>query len=433
MQPGTGSPFPSSVLIVDTQTELADALAEKLSAQVVRATSGSAARQALKAQGFDLVIAALDAADAAGGGAEQAVFRLAQAAEGAVIIALSDEISVSATMAAMRGGAHDCLIRPVDAEALLGAVEVLARRHGRKNRQPAREPAGETHSFGGFVGVSAEAELLRRQIARLGGSDAPVFISGERGVGKSHCAELMHRGGPRAGKPLLSLDCRRETAAGLGLQAEAAAGGTLVVDHVEALDASGQKVLMRLLDEGAGRPNVRLVCTTRATTAELTAQRTLREDLYFRLNVLAVHIPPLRQRGGDIAAMASHFGQVAAAELGLAFQGFTSAAEDDLGGRDWRGNAAELREAVRHAVGRRLNGRIDVDQLGSQRTVVAPVAAGEPILPLWQQERRAIEAALIRFEGNIAQAAAALEISPSTIYRKMQGWDAREGDLAGAA
>ena len=167
----------------------------------------------------------------------------------------------------------------------------------------------------------------------------------------------------------------------------------------------------------------------------------MRQDLFYRLNVLPIHLPPLRQRGEDVAPLAMHFLRGFSRLAGGRFSGFSPSAIAYLDGHEWVGNVDELQALIERTVAM-FDGLTVTPQMlaaaeGGQSDaggvpVVALDSEGD-ILPMWQQEQRIIAAAIAHYNGNVARAAAALEISPSTIYRKKQAWEERTSKLAGAA
>lgn len=198
----------------------------------------------------------------------------------------------------------------------------------------------------------------------------------------------------------------------------------------------------RVGDTRIRRVDVRFVCATnRDPLADVAAGR-FREDLYYRLCVLPVHLPPLRRRGDDVLALAEAFLARFSAEEGRHFRGFDEAAARIVSEFHWPGNVRQLQNVIRRLVVMHDGDRVTAPMLplalahGSYASADAPAsppeAAARPIgtratvEPFWQQERRIIEEALAAFDGNLSRAAAALEISPSTIYRKREAW-AREG------
>ena len=172
----------------------------------------------------------------------------------------------------------------------------------------------------------------------------------------------------------------------------------------------------------------------------LIAERKFREDLFYRLHVLPIHLPPLRQRPADVLVLARHFLDGFSREEHKSFSGFTADAADALLARDWPGNVRQLQNLVRRvvvmfdggAIDARMIAAADIESLAMAATPATGQARRQPVLPLWKQEQRIIEEAIQSFSGNVALAAAALELSPSTIYRKRQAWAEAEGKRGAA-
>jgi two-component system repressor protein LuxO len=178
----------------------------------------------------------------------------------------------------------------------------------------------------------------------------------------------------------------------------------------------------------AGSIDVRVICATKVPLTQLMEHRQLREDLFYRLHVLPIHLPPLRQRPSDVLPLARHFLHRFGDEQGKRFAGFSAEAIAVLGGSEWPGNVRQLENLMRRIAVLADGGEVSASMLQ------ASAAAGElgpqggraerraPVRPMWEQEQRIIEDAIASFGGNVSLAAAALEISPSTIYRKRQSW-----------
>jgi two-component system repressor protein LuxO len=223
--------------------------------------------------------------------------------------------------------------------------------------------------------------------------------------------------------------------------AELANGGTLFLDEVAEMDLGLQAKLLRFLQTGTirrvggsetKRVEVRIVCATnRDPIAEVAAGR-LRADLFYRLHVLPIHLPPLRERGSDILLIAEASLARFAAEEGRAFTGFDEGAARRLLQHTWPGNVRELANTIRRIVVLGDGDKVTLAMLPMPQAGAAgsgsPSPGSDAILPYWREEQRIIEQALAAFDGNISRAAAALEISPSTIYRKRQGWPDRPAE-----
>ena len=437
--------------------------------QVVEARSGRQAAEMLKGESFDIVLVDLSSLDDLSSQTEDAVARLVKLATGALVVALSDGASVSSAVAAMRAGAHDYVAKPVSGPAFATRIGELAHRHGK-----ARALTIETRSadmadgFSGFVGASTQMQFVYEQIDRIAPSAAPVFITGESGAGKDVCAEALHERGPRAHKRFVAINCAAiprdlmeselfgvARGAYTGAHedrkgaAELADGGTLFLDEVGEMDLSLQSKLLRFLQTGTisrvgeastRQIDVRVICATNRNPMQLIAERKFREDLFYRLHVLPIHIPPLRQRPADILVLARHFLERYAREEHKRFSGFAIETANLLIAREWPGNVRQLQNLIRRLVVMFDGGEItaqmvaaaDIESTAFEREAPQPVARRQSVLPLWQQEQRIIEDAIESFGGNIALAAAALELSPSTIYRKRQAWADMSGKKGAA-
>lgn len=351
------------------------------------------------------------------------------------------------------------------------------------------KPAGPRESFGGFIGTSPVMLSLYEQIQNAARSTASVFITGESGTGKDVCAQAVHKYSARATKNFVPLNCAaiprdlleselfghvRGAFTGAIADRDGAArsahGGTLFLDEIGDMDPNMQTKLLRFLQDGTFLPvggsrleqvDVRIICATnRDPFADVKAGR-LREDLFYRLHVLPLPMPPLRARGDDVIDIAQTLLLRYAAEEGRRFKGFGVDAEILLRNYRWPGNIRQLQNIIRQAVvmhdGPVVTAQmIPVDGLhntlyqdplpgpelrttiqdGLLRSTPGPVALGtldgsllhgrayaHGITPLHIIERRTIEHAIAVCAGNIPRAAAMLEISPSTIYRKKALWD----------
>lgn len=468
---GDGVPS-GQLLLIDADSDSAPLLAEALglslsgSLAITIAPSGRQGAERLRDGKFDIVLADLASLRDLSDRSDDAVTRLVRLADGALVVALSDGASVTAAVAAMRAGAHDYVTKPISGPAMATRLGELAQRHG-KARTIAIEPRREGLSdFAGFIGASSAMQFVYEQIGRIAASSAPVFITGESGTGKDVCAEALHAKGPRANKRLVAINCAAiprdlmeselfgvARGAFTGAHedrkgaAELADGGTLFLDEIGEMDLSLQSKLLRFLqtgtlsrvgESGVRQVDVRVICATNRNPMQLISEKKFREDLFYRLHVLPIHLPPLRQRPSDIMALAQHFLDRYSAEEHKSFAGFAADVANLLTAAEWKGNVRQLQNLVRRLVVMHDGNEVSMEMLRSadieQRGIVAIEAAPraerrQTILPMWQQEQRIIEDAIASFGGNVSLAAAALEISPSTIYRKRQGW----ADMAAAS
>nr|WP_314261948.1 sigma-54 dependent transcriptional regulator [uncultured Devosia sp.] len=468
---GDGVPS-GQLLLIDADSDSAPLLAEALglslggSLAITIAPSGRQGAERLRDGKFDIVLADLASLRDLSDRSDDAVTRLVRLADGALVVALSDGASVTAAVAAMRAGAHDYVTKPISGPAMATRLGELAQRHG-KARTIAIEPRREGLSdFAGFIGASSAMQFVYEQIGRIAASSAPVFITGESGTGKDVCAEALHAKGPRANKRLVAINCAAiprdlmeselfgvARGAFTGAHedrkgaAELADGGTLFLDEIGEMDLSLQSKLLRFLqtgtlsrvgESGVRQVDVRVICATNRNPMQLISEKKFREDLFYRLHVLPIHLPPLRQRPSDIMALAQHFLDRYSAEEHKSFAGFAADVANLLTAAEWKGNVRQLQNLVRRLVvmhdGQEVSMKMlrsaDIEQRGIVAIEAAPRAERrQAIRPMWQQEQRIIEDAIASFGGNVSLAAAALEISPSTIYRKRQGW----ADMAAAS
>ena len=378
----------------------------------------------------------------------------------APVIVVTSGGSISSAVESMRAGAYDFLVKPFSPERLqvtLGnAIEL--RRLKRIERKLTSDGAAD--GFESFIGVSPAMQVVYRMIRDAAPSKAAIFVTGESGTGKELAAEAIHRLSPRAQGPFVALNCSAiprdlveselfghvkgaftgAHAAREGLAARAD-GGTMFLDEIGEMDLPLQAKLLRFIQTGTYQPvgsdalkkvEVRFVCATnRDPLGEIRAGR-FREDLYYRLNVVPILMPALRERGTDIILIARHYLNQFAAEEGKSFDGFDPEAERLLLAYPWPGNVRQLSNVVRNVVVLSPGGVATAAMLPAVVREQAPPRMAAPagpsstapaaIRPMAEVEREAIEAALVEAAGNVGRAAALLEIDASTIYRKKREW-----------
>ena len=422
------------------------------------AANGADARVAIRAGNHSLVLIDLMLPDCDGLTLMEEI--LAERPELRVVVITANG-SISKAVEAMRRGAHDFLVKPVDEVRLLGAVE-NALGNSRPRRAPPPAPDAAAAAQSGFVGSSPPMERVRAKIRSVAQSMATVFITGESGTGKELCALAVHRQSARAAGPFIALNCGAIPADLLESEvfghmkgsftgaisdkpgaAAAADGGTLFLDEVCEMLPALQTKLLRFLQTstvqpvGATRPrkvNVRIVCATNRDPLEAVRRGLFREDLYYRLYVVPIHMPPLRERGEDVIEIAeaalAHF----AAEEGRQFTGLAPEVRAHFRTQGWPGNVRQLLNVIRNIVVLNKGGLVTLAML--------PETPGEPLaLPtpapaapdgalegrtLAEIERHVVRAAISRHGGSVPRAARELDVSPSTLYRKLEAW-ARAG------
>ncbi len=361
---------------------------------------------------------------------------------------------------AMKRGAADFLSKPFDASrlrvTLLNAAEKL------KLSQQIERLAIKRDHLGPLVGSSSAMQNVYETVDSLAGTLATAFIMGESGTGKELAARAIHQFSARAPGPFVVVDCASLAAEQLeralfgsagdpsqGLIAQAT-DGTLFLDEVCSLSFASQSTLLRLIQHGTYRPvgataevaaDVRIIASTnRDPLAEMREGR-LREDLYYRLHVVPLRMPAMRERSEDILMLASGFLDRFAQEEGRDPHQLTDSAAQALRGYSWPGNVRQLENTMRQLLLTSASTEIDesaihqvisVTEIAADNERVARLsrASGDStdslsIQPLWMSEKRAIEEAIAACDGSINRAAQYLEVAPSTIYRKLQSWKAQ--------
>jgi DNA-binding NtrC family response regulator len=394
------------------------------------------------------------------GEAERVVRELGAEAQVLVVGAQADH-----RLAAMlvRAGAEDYFALPGDLDALRSAVAERARRvESRAAGARLAAAERETFDFRHIIGRSPQIRTALDRASRIIPRDkATILITGETGTGKELLAQAIHYNGPRAAQPFVELNCAavpaglleselfghekgaftdaRATKPGLF---EAADGGTLFLDEIGELPLTLQGKILKALEEklvrrvGAvrSRPvDVRIVAATHVDLAAAVARKEFREDLFYRLNVIPIHLPPLRERGDDVALIAEHFLATLARQYGLEAPTLPAELRRALVAYPWPGNVRELRNSLERAL-LLGDGQLDAADLFPANPPAVSTSNGAIPFParLDEIERAAAIAMLERFDGNKSAAADALGISRSRLYRLLEGeGGGGEDDVAG--
>jgi two-component system response regulator HydG len=358
---------------------------------------------------------------------------------------------VSTAVAAMRAGAEDFLTKPLEFDALLLVVErALARQALKSEAENLRRQlrARDQHGLEGLLGASQAMQRVYRMVKQVAPARASVLITGESGTGKGEVARALHQLSPRASKPFVALHCAalaeslleselfgHERGAFTGAdkrrigRIEQANGGTLFLDEIGEIPPSTQVKLLRVLQErsfervGGNETinvDVRLVAATNKQLTEEVAGKRFREDLYYRLNVVHIEMPPLSQRGSDIVLLAEHFLTRFAEENQRTIERFSDAARAKLLAHHWPGNVRELENAIERAVVFTEGTAVEADALPFATTPrVGDAAPRIPGTTLADLERYAILATLESVEGSTAKAAEILDVSVRTVQYRL--------------
>ncbi len=470
-----------AVLIVEDALVLAEtykAFMEKQGIASTIATTINEGREQLASGNYDVLLIDLGLPDGSG---LELLNQLERSQSGEAAIVITADGSINRAVEAMRHGAFDFLVKPFNEDRLNTAVlnghQATKVRKGHNNTNSEAPPSPLADDW---VSRSPAMNSVRKTITSVANSNVPVFITGESGTGKEVCANAIHKAGNRAGKPFIAINCAAipkdlmeselfghlkgaftgATNHRLGA-AQAADGGTLFLDEICEMDIGLQSKLLRFLQTGCikkvgaetdEKVDVRIICATNRNPMAEIAEERFREDLYYRLHVVPIHIPPLRERLEDIDPLLDHFLHIYSREEGKNFDGIEPSSRYQLMRYSWPGNIRELENVVRLIAVMSPGGTITSDHIppnitadqtraaATKNTAAMPLftdtqtvattsqteppaISGNHVRPLWQTEKEAIEMAIQLCDGNITLAARMLEISPSTIYRKKEQWE----------
>ncbi len=363
--------------------------------------------------------------------------------------------AVDTAVRALQKGAADYLTKPLNADELLVVLQrTLERCRLRREARMLHERLDERFQFNNIIGTSPEMQVVFKTVQQVAPSRATVLISGESGTGKELIAAALHQNSPRKHGPFVKLHCaalaeglleselfghERGSFTGADRRREGrfeiANGGTLFLDEIGEISPSVQVKLLRVLQErefervGGGQTlntDVRVIAATNRDLREMVREGRFREDLYYRLNVVNLHIPPLRRRRSDIGALADHFIKKYSAENGRGLMRIAPDALARLMSYTWPGNVRELENVVERAVVLAAGTSIELDHLPPELTPAAEEPDG-PQIPGWTLadiERYAIIKTLEAQGGSTSRAAEVLGISVRKIQYKLQEYGA---------
>jgi DNA-binding NtrC family response regulator len=441
----------SRVLIVDDDRALGETLVEGLGPLRFEPSWCPSATDALAAvdrSDFDVVLTDLKMR---GLGGIELCERLSASRPDVPVVVLTAFGSFETALQALRAGAYDFVTKPIELETLAhtlrrAAEHRLLRSEVRRLRLAARHDVRDE-----LLGKSAGIERVRSLVSRVADVDVAVLITGESGVGKGLVARLLHQNGARAGGPIVTVGCAGATdeqveaelfgqtdAVGLVTRAGAfarAEGGTLVLDEVGSLSLPLQRRLVHLLQSrplgASGEQRApRVVATTHQDLEGLVQEGRFREDLYYRVNVVQIDVPPLRARGGDVLQLAQRFLDEGARASRKRVTGLSSRAAERLLAYGWPGNVRELEAAIERAVALTEYEHLTVDDLpaklrgSTKRAGTASMDEPGEILPLEAVEQRHILYVLEAVGGNKSLAAQLLGVDRKTLHRRLDRWGA---------
>ena len=406
-------------------------------------------------QDFDAVITDLNLQESNG---LDLCRRITQARPNTPVIVVTAFGDMPAAVAAIRAGAYDFINKPFEMHALAHALKrAVQLKHLRAEVRRLNDEVGRARGVGNLVGESGPMRRVYELVRRVSDTDASVLLTGESGTGKELVARALHMESARAQQPFVAINCAavpanlleselfghvrgaftdaKSSRKGLFEQAQ---GGTVLLDEIGELPTEMQPKLLRVLQERTVRPvgsseevpiNTRVISATNRDLETEVDEGRFREDLYYRLNVVQIHVPPLRARGNDILLLAQHYIQQFAERLQRPVKGLTSDAAKAMLEYDWPGNVRQLQNSMERAVTLTRFDQITVEDLPekiqtyrSERIDQVEVNA-EHMLSLEELERRYIERVLRATNGNKTQAAKVLSLDRRTLYRKLERYE----------
>lgn len=433
-----------SILIVDDEQVVRDSLLHWFTDEgyeVEVAASAGEALSRLAARDLDLVIADIRMPGMDG---LELLEKIQSEQLDTSVIVMTGYASVESAVRALKHGAFDYITKPFDPDELSVAVRNALEQHRlkRENRM-LRQQLSESFAVSELVGQSEAMRRVREQIETVAAVDSTVLIEGESGTGKELVARAIHRLSPRRFHPMVVVHCGaltetlieselfgHEKGAFTGAQYrkkgkfEAAMGGTVFLDEIADISLKTQTDLLRVLQEreivrvGGTQPikvDFRVIAATNQNLAELVKEGRFRSDLFYRLNVFTIHLPPLRERHGDVPLLATHFLEKYSRQMNRKFTGFERAAMEALASHNWPGNVRELENIIERAVVVGREPLIRVHDLAISRP-----SEGAEDLRLETVERKHIVRVLEDFGWNQTQAAKALGIDRVTLYHKIR-------------
>jgi DNA-binding NtrC family response regulator len=442
---------PFHLLVVDdepAQRELMAGFLRKRGFEVATAGSGEEALARFRQEPFDLVLTDQKMPGLSGVELLEAVRAINP--EVAVIVVTAHG-TIETAVSAIKAGAADYLAKPVNLDELLHRIhQVRERQQLRHENRELRLALAERHRVAGIIGESGQMQEVLSLVKRVAPSDATVLIRGESGTGKELIARAIHHASPRAAGPLVKVNCAalpetlleselfgHEKGAFTGATSarkgrfELAHGGSLFLDEIGDLPLHLQVKLLRVLQErefervGSSRPvsvDVRLLAATHQNLEALVKDGRFRDDLYYRINVVTIALPPLRERREDLPLLIDHFLRALAAKNGKTIRGLTREARDALLRYDYPGNVRELENLVERAV---VLTRDDVIALADlpltlQDPAPEPDTDGGLLAAVERLERRMIQEALGVADGVQTRAADRLGISERVLRYKLR-------------
>jgi two-component system, NtrC family, response regulator HydG len=452
------------ILVVDDEQETCDLLEMALGRHGFKVTPSTNAARALELvaeQDFDVVLTDLSMPEMSG---LDLCERVLGTRPDMPVVVITGQGSLETAIGAIRVGAYDFITKPVDPKLLFLSVSraIQHRRLSDEVKRLRQVVDGDGGEAARIVGQSGAMRRVYELINRVGESDASVLIHGETGTGKELVGRGIHNKSRRKSGPFVAINCAAVPhalleselfghARGAFTDAKAqrtglfvqASGGTLFLDEIGELPIDVQPKLLRALQERKVRPvganqeipfDARIVAATNRNLEDEVYEKRFREDLYYRINVVKIDVPPLRERGGDVLHLAQHFLKQFAERNAKPSLELSTTAAEKLMAYNWPGNVRELENCMEHAVALARFDQITVEDLPEKirayRAERFVVAANDPteIVTMDELERRYILRVLSLVGGNKSRAAQVLGFDRRTLYRKLERYGAATGE-----
>jgi DNA-binding NtrC family response regulator len=443
------------ILIVDDEQMMCEMLEDDLKRQGFHPTSYLSAEKALdalKTESFDVLLTDMNLPDMNG---IELCERVVTNRPDIPVIVITAFGSMETAIAAIRAGAYDFVTKPIDTEFLVLVLDRAVNHHGLQEKVKILDEAlKKSHQFDELIGQSPPMRKLIDRLQRVADTETSILITGETGTGKELVAQALHRRSRRQKGPFVAVNCAALPDAllenelfghksgaftdaktehkGLFFQAN---GGTLFFDEIGDFPLTLQPKLLRSLEERRVRPiggtselafDARIIAATNRDIETAVEENRFREDLYYRINVIQIDLPPLRERGNDILLLAQHFVEQFAIRSDKQIAGISNSASEKLLNYTWPGNIRELRNIIERAVVLTHYEKISVDDLPEKirnyKTSQFLVESDNPseLVPIQEVEHRYILHVLKTVGGNKTLAARVLGLDRKTLYRKLQ-------------
>ena len=456
--------MPLNVLIVDDDPSVATSLALTLKQRGHTSAAVSRPDEALsrlREKRFDLVLQDMNFSRSTTGEEGLALLHRIRATHADLpVILMTAWGSVPLAVEGMKAGAADFVSKPWSNAQLLEAIETIVALRAAAPPQKTRVELDAQYDFGMIIGNDPKIVRVLELVARVAPTDASVLITGESGTGKERVAEAIHLNSRRRSAPFVKVnlggisstlfesemfghvrgaftDARQDRKG----RFEVADGGTIFLDEIGEVDANSQVKLLRVLQDrtyevlGSSRTrtvDVRVISATNRPLGEMVSGGTFREDLLYRLNLITIHVPPLRDRRGDIPLLAQHFLDRCAKAYGRGRTELTPRAVQWLQGQPWPGNVRQLMQAIERTVLIAGGDRLDVKDFVSASEIGAEESARSSALPemtLDEMEKAMIVKCLRQYDGNVSRVAEALGISRPALYRRLEKFGLDPADV----